>query len=104
MYLSRDQSALHIQYPKSNVTGFAVVDDDRFCITAGNRLMVCEAQAQKHVFRVIAKLPKKPVAMKCYCSSMSCQIDTVMVVFEDDSYGKWPLPLVRDGDLVHGLI
>jgi hypothetical protein len=92
MYISRDQTASHIDHSKSNITGFSVIDDNRFCITTNTRLMLCEPQGSKHVFRSIAKLRKKALAIKCYASKVEGPVDMVIVVYDDASFEQCPLP------------
>ena len=91
-YISRDQSTKQIPHDKGNLTGFSVIDDDRFVVTTSSRLMLCECQRDKTTFSTIDKLTQKVLAVKCYSSRMDNPIDTVMVVFEDNSIQKWPLP------------
>jgi hypothetical protein len=98
LYISRDQNTIHIEHPKGNLTGFSVVDDDRFCVTTNSRLLLCEKVGEKHVFSTVAKLPRRTAAVKCYRSRIDGPIDSVLVVFEDDeAVGRWKLPPLRDG-------
>lgn len=91
-YISRDQSTKRIPHEKGNITGFAVIDDDRFVISTNSRLLICSCEGLKVIFSTITKITKKISSLKCYNSKIDGQIDTVFAIFEDSSIEKWPLP------------
>lgn len=91
-YISRDQSTKKIPHEKGNITGFAVIDDDRFVISTNSRLLICFCEGLKVVFSTITKIPKKVNALKCFNSKIDGQIDTILVIFDDLSIQKFPIP------------
>ncbi|OHT07459.1 hypothetical protein TRFO_24270 [Tritrichomonas foetus] len=91
-YISRDQSTKRIPHDKGNITGFAVIDDDRFVISTNSRLLICFCEGLKVIFSTITKISKKVSSLKCYNSKIDGPIDTVLAIFDDSSIQKWPIP------------
>jgi hypothetical protein len=95
-YLSRDHSTHEIEYPKSNLTAFSAIDDDRFCITTSNHLVICDGYGSRYIFSRIAKLTKRVLSLKCFHSHVEKPIDRIMALFDDDTTETWPIPAPRD--------
>ena len=91
-YISRDQSKKQIPHDKSNITGFSAVDDERFCISTNSRILVCDSIGTKVSFITLSKISKKVLSMKAFSSKQSGVIDSLLVVFDDNSNEIYQLP------------
>ena len=91
-YISRDQSTKRIPHDKGNITGFTVIDDDRFVISTNSRLLICFCEGLKVIFSTITKITKKVSSLQCFNSKIDGPIDTVIAIFDDNSTQEWPIP------------
>ena len=91
-YISRDQSKKQIPHDKSNITGFSAVDDERFCISTNSRILVCDSIGTKVSFTTLTKINKKVLSMKAFASKQTGVIDSLLVVFDDNSNETYSLP------------
>ena len=91
-YISRDQSMKRIPHDKSNITGFSAIDDERFCISTNSRILVCESIGSKVSFNTLVKIDKKVLSMKAFASKQTGVVDSLLVVFDDNSNEIYNLP------------
>jgi len=91
-FISRDQSMKKIPHEKSNITGFTAIDDDRFCISTPNRLLVCLSKENRVSFSTIAKIEKKVRGIQSVSSKHDTEKDTIVCIMEDKTIETFLLP------------
>lgn len=95
-YISRDHATKKIPHVKSNITNFTAIDDQRFIVSTSTKITYAYPKGGNISLVTIVKITKKVLSMKCISSKLSSEVDTLAVIYEDDSLEMYPLPNINE--------